>query len=107
MEKKLPKVFANKPDKVFNNNEKVYYSKELKETEKERNEQAKPIEKNIYQKINEIFTSEKYVYKADVEVKTKTGQIRTRIIGQNRTHLITMDNNLIPISDIEDIRFSD
>ena len=102
MDKKLPKVFANKVDKKFKNNEKVFYSKN---DDQENAPEIKKEEKNIYQKINEIFSSERYVYKADVEIKTKTGIIKTKVIGQNKTHLITLDNNLIPITDIEDINY--
>ena len=97
MGKELPKVFANRLDKQFNNNEKVFYSKD--------NIRKKDENKNIYQKINEIFSSERYIYKADVEIKTKKEIIRTKIIGQNKTHLITLDNELIPITDIEDINY--
>lgn len=114
MEKKLPKVFANPQEKTFTNNEKVYYSKDNSSLES--NQKSKETDdgllrgtedKNIYQKLNEIFTSERYVYKADVEIITKTGKINTKVIGQNRTHVITMDNQLIPITDIEDIKFSE
>ena len=112
MEKKLPKVFANPQSKKFVNNEKVYYSKEkndlkfdlYKETKGD-NTLLNSSNKNIYQKLNDIFSSEKYVYKADVEITTKKEKIKTKIIGQNRTHIITMDDKLIPITDIENIDF--
>lgn len=112
MEKKLPKIFANPQPKKFDNNEKVYYSKEESEIQLNsglettddkllRNSESK----NIYQKLNDIFSSERYVYKADVVILTKNGKITTKIIGQNRTHIITIDDKLIPITDIEDISF--
>ena len=113
MEKKLPKVFANPQQKQFNNNEKVYYSNEdVRNDNRESNLSdqigVRNIEsKNIYQKLNDIFSSERYVYKADVDIITKNGKIRTKVIGQNRTHVITMDNQLISIGDIEDIKFID
>lgn len=103
MEKKLPKVFANKPDRDISNNETVYYDK----MENERS--ADDIKVNdkftINQKINKIFGSSRYVYKADVEITTKDGKISKKIIGRNRNELITMDNELINISDIIDIKF--
>ena len=113
MEKKLPKVFANPQQKQFNNNEKVYYSKEEVRNDKRESNLSDQIgvrnieSKNIYQKLNDIFSSERYVYKADVDIITKNGKIRTKVIGQNRTHVITMDNQLISIGDIEDIKFID
>ena len=112
MEKKLPKVFANPQEKNFTNNEKVYYSKEKldfepidKKSIDDSNWVRTSDNKNIYQKLNDIFSSERYVYKADVEIITKNGLINTKLIGQNRTHVITMDNKLIPITEIEDIKF--
>lgn len=111
MDKKLPKVFANKPNKEFNNNDRVFYSKEEKSDDITRNSNIHELNqnsmnvKNIYQKINEIFNSERYVYKAEVEIKTNKRNIKTKVIGQNKTHLITIDNELIPITDIEDINY--
>ena len=110
MEKKLPGVFANKLDKKINNNDRVYYSSNEKEIENhsQNNVMDSVTEKqlNINQKINNIFNSNRYVYKADVVIKTKDGELLKKIIGQNATHLITMDNELIPVSDIIDINFS-
>lgn len=114
MEKKLPKVFANQPKKEFSNNNRVYCSNDTNEQnnykgdrENKNFKSTKIIDeqKNIYQKIADIFNSEKYVYKAQVEIKTSKGIKTTNVVGQNRTHLITIDNELIPITDIEDIYY--
>lgn len=113
MKKELPSVFANPQEKKFTNNERVYYSKEkdkitseTKEENMQKNFWKNSDSKNIYQKLNDIFNSEKYVYKAEVDIKTNNKTFKTKIIGQNRTHIITMDNELIPITDIVDIKFS-
>ena len=90
--------FANKIDKVINNNEKVYYSN-LKEKEVKKNT------KSIYQKINEIFSSRNYIYKADVVITTNTGEVKKRVIGRNNKNLITDQNEVIPIDSIVDIRY--
>ena len=114
MEKKLPKVFANKIDKTLDNNRNVFYSSkdedlDLRSSETDdRNVRSFDSSiKNINQKINSIFTSTRYVYKADVDIITKDGKISKRVIGKNSTHLITIDNELIPINDIVDIYFSE
>lgn len=111
MEKKLPEIFANRIDKNLTNNENVYYSK-LNEKEENRitsKLDTKNImpELNINQKINKIFSSTKYVYKADVRITLEHEQIECRIIGKNANHLITIDNKLIPISSIKDIELID
>lgn len=113
MEKKLPSVYANKIDGKVSNNKRVAYSKNgelehevsLQSTSQERKFSFEP-EKNINQKLNSIFNSPKYVYKADVTIVTKDETIQRKIIGQNSTHLITLENELIPISEIIDISFT-
>ena len=65
------------------------------------------MSKKLISVIVPVFNSEKYVYKAEVEVQTQQKKFKTKIIGQNRTHIITMDNQLIPITDIVDIKFSE
>ena len=103
MEKKLPKVFANKIDKNLNNNETVYYNK----NEERKIEEKDPLTSilTVNQKINQIFSSARYVYKADVIITTKNGKMNKRIIGRNRNELITMDNEVINVNDILDIEF--
>ena len=100
--KDLPKVFKNNVDKKFNNNNSVYYSSsENRNTSLKENTEDN---KNVLQKINEIFSSPNYVYKANVEITLKDKKITKRIIGRNKDFIITMDNSLIPINEIMDIK---
>lgn len=99
--KDLPKVFQNNVDKKFNNNSSVYYSSN--DTRSLNSGETKD-NRTILQKINEIFSSPNYVYKANVEISLKDKKVTKRIIGRNKDFLITMDNTLIPISDIVDIK---
>ena len=100
MEKKLPKVFKNQiRKKIHNNNEFYDSSKDTNNSIK--NSSYKPI--NIRKKINEIFASPNYIYKANVKIKTKDKTFNERIIGRNKNYLITMDNKTILIDDILDI----
>ena len=96
--KDLPKVFHNKIDKKFNNNKKTYYSNNFKENNTINDT------KTILQKINDIFSSPNYVYKANVEITLRDKKVTKRIIGRNKSYIITMDNDLIPITDIIDIK---
>jgi len=101
MKDKLPKVFANSFSKQISNNEKVYHVRE--ENYRPIEGKALPVE-NINNKINALFKSSKYVYKLDVEITTVNGVSKKRIIGKNKTNLITLDNELIAIKDIVDIK---
>ena len=96
--KDLPKVFHNKIDKKFENNRSVYYSNN--NYEKDRSIDTR----TVMQKINDIFSSSNYVYKANVEITLKDKKVIKRIIGRNKNYIITMDNDLIPINDIVDIK---
>ena len=95
--KDLPKVFHNKIDKKFSNNRSVYYSSNSS------NDEVVDT-RTIKQKINDIFSSPNYVYKANVDITLKDKKITKRIIGRNKDYIITMDNELIPIEDIIDIQ---
>lgn len=98
MNNKLPKVFQNKIDKQINNNSKFFYSA----NRTLENDNKKEII-DVRKKINDIFSSTNYVYKASVLIKTTDKNIETKIIGRNKNYLITMDNKTIPINEIKDI----
>lgn len=107
MNKKLPEVFHNSIDKKLNNNKDVYYSANNNDDNNTNDTKVDSkkiqINKNIHQKINEIFASSSYIYKASVKITTNDGIINKRIIGRNNKYLITMDNEKIPIENIIDI----
>ena len=96
--KDLPKVFKNNLNKDFKNNSNVFYGKN--NSTKEENVDNRSIK----QKINDIFSSPNYVYKANVEIILKDKKINKRIIGRNKDFIITMDNTIIPINEILDIK---
>lgn len=108
MDKKIPKVYANKIEGKAGNNEDVYYShgENINHEDRTSHTVSKLKGKNINQKINEIFNSANYVYKADVKLTLKDGVVTKRVVGRNSTHLITIDNELIPLTDIVDIERS-
>ena len=93
------RVFANKINKKLNNNSYVYYGSGNNKND------IRTDDRNIYQKINDIFKSKKFVYKADVILTTKSGDRPETIIARNKQFLITSSNKLIPITEIIDIKF--
>ncbi len=94
--KKLPSIFKNDLNKTFDTN--MVYSKISDNLDRN--------DKDVLKTINSIFTSNNYIYKADVEIKLKDKTINKRIIGKNKNYLITIDNELIPIQEILDIKKS-
>ena len=109
MKKNLPKVFQNTINKELKNNESIYYSlsknNDLVINKNEKNDYEEIVNNsNIEKKINDIFKSSNYIYKAKVDIKTSNSTINTRIIGRNKEYIITFDNKKIPIKDIIDIK---
>lgn len=100
MEKKIPKVFANKIDRKIENNEIYSYTRN---NEDFKDDISKEDNLDINSKINNIFKSKDYIYKVDVNIKLKDGVVSKRVIGKKNGYLITMDNELIKIDDILDI----
>ena len=98
--KELPKMYQNKINKKIDSIQKVYNSLD------ERNIKEPTIKYgniSIDKKIDNIFKSVDYVYKADVTIITDNETLKKRIVARNNNNLITIDNEYIPISTIRDI----
>ena len=100
--KELPKMYQNRITKKIDSIQKVYSTFEDRNanTSKDLKKYSKV---SIDKKINDIFASPDYVYKADVTIVTDTDTIKRRIVARNNNNLITIDNEYIPISLIRDI----
>ena len=104
MKKKLPNIFAKRINKKIENNYNISVTKESNNLKLNQESKNKIIAKNVNQKINDIFASPNYIYKADVIISKKDGEIQKRIVGKNKNYLITINNELIPINEILDIK---
>lgn len=98
--KELPKMYQNKINKKIDSIQKVYNSFEDRTTKVS---DIKYGNISIDKKIEDIFTSPEYVYKADVTIVTDKETIKKRIVARNKNNIITIDNEYIPISIIRDI----
>ena len=101
MSTELPKMYQTKINKRINSIQKVYSSINKKNTEDRSYNKYSDI--SIDKKIDNIFNSYDYVYKADVTIVTDEGTVSKRIVARNKNNLITIDNEFIPISVIRDI----
>lgn len=93
----LPRVYQNKNIGNINNDQEYFYSAVAK------TDNQKKSNVNIDNKINNLFKSNRYIYKLNVHIVTKSGDEDTTIIGKMNNSLITIDNKRIPIKDIIDI----
>lgn len=103
MNKKLPNIFVNKNTGIVKNNEEFYYGKD------NINNETKIIDNNmkdilIRKKIDDIFNSSSFIYKARVIITTKDNDKEYTLIGKDKNKLLTIDNETILISDVLDIK---
>ena len=109
MEKKLPSVFVNKNSEKANpNNKNVFYSLNNKNlSELNNTPQLRQTINNyaIRRKINDIFSSTRFVYKAKVLITTQEeGTIKEIIISKEKDGVLTLSNKIIKYEDIIDIK---
>lgn len=90
MKRDLPKVFKNSINKPINNNKKVFYGNE------DRSE-------DLSTDINTLF-KQNQIYRTDVELTLTDKTITKKIIGRTNKNLITIDNEIIPISEIKSVK---
>ena len=103
MKKELPKMYQSKINKTVPSIQKVYSTMNAPKEERSEPKTVRYSSISIDKKIDSIFSSPDYVYKADVTIVTDTEQIKRRVIARNRNNIITIDNEYIPISIIRDI----
>lgn len=89
-----PRVYANPINKKIDNVQDLFRS------DKE-SRSINPVDVN--KKINEIFASRNHVYKSKVRITLKDAVVEKEIVGKTNINLLTLDGNLIRITDILDI----
>ena len=99
MNKELPKMYHNKINKSVSSIQKMYTTI----GNNSNNNEVKYPGISIDRKIKDIFNSNDYVYKADVNIVTDNEVLHKRIVARNKNNLITIDNEYIPINIIRDI----
>ena len=95
--KEKPQMYQNRVNKEFHNNKIVY-------TSFDKNVNIKQYTSDeIRKKINSIINSNSFIYSKLVHIVINNETITRKIIGIYSNNLITIDNEYIPIDNIEDI----
>ena len=89
-----PRVYANPINKKIDNVQDLFRSDKDSRS-------INPVDVN--KKINEIFASRNHVYKSRVRITLKDGVVEKEIVGKTNINLLTLDGDLIKITDIVDI----
>ena len=93
-----PKMYQNRVNKEFHNNKLIYTS-----FDKDKNSVIKYDTADIRKKINDITNSNSFIYSKLVHIIIGNETITRKIIGVYNNNLITIDNEYIPIDNIQDI----
>lgn len=98
------KIFANKINKKIGNNQEVYDISDITKEQVKKSE-FKDSDDNltVNEKIDKLFKRNGYIFNVDVKIITTKRELNTKIAGKMNNHLITLDNDIINISDIKDI----
>lgn len=117
MKKELPKIFKKNVDVSHSNNKKVFYTSETKQETTKTNSKEDINNQTISnlnsslttveEKIRKLLRSSRYIFNIEVEIKTSKKTYNTKIAGKVKNSLVTVDGEVIPIVDIEDIIIKD
>ena len=95
--KKLPKIYqANITKEINNNKKKCIVSLETIEDNTSNEDLTITLE--------EIFSGIGYSYNIPINIKTQTKVYTTSLIAKTKKNIITIDNEVIPISEIISIQ---
>lgn len=92
-----PKMYRGDIKKDFHNNRSIYASYN------EKNEVRVYDTSEVRKKIDDIFSSNTFIYRTKVNIVIDNKIITKKIIGVYNNNLVTIDNEHIPISIIQDI----
>ena len=103
--KKLPKIYQSELNKVHNN-------REVFDSLKEKNDNKPSKTKNsinydtlsVREKIKELINQNSYIFNTKVKIIINNTEKECQIAGVVNNHIITMDNEIIKIEDIKDIK---
>ena len=92
-----PKMYRGNIKKDINNNRSIYASY------KDSSEVMVYDTSEVRKKINDIFTSNNFIYRTKVNIVIDNKTVTKKVIGVYNNNLVTIDNEHIPINNIQDI----
>ncbi len=95
---KKKKVYVNQIEKKIGNNQ----SSSIVQDNKEKIIDSKL---DIEEKLRKLFNTNGYIFNIDVKIITNDKTYQTKIASRVGNNLITLDNDIIKISEIKDILF--
>lgn len=103
MKKDLPNIYKKQITNNVKNNRNEYHIKE--------NEVKKQVypddDSTVEQKLRKLFRSSRYVFNIGVIIETANRTYDTKIAGQVKNSIVTVEGEVIPIIEIKNIIIKD
>lgn len=102
MKKNLPNIYKKTVTNDIKNNKDIYYVKEEVNTTKYAEDNS-----TVEEKLKKLFRSSRYVFNIGVIIETEHHTYDTKIAGQVKNSIVTVDGDVIPIIEIKNIIIKD
>ncbi len=103
--KKLPKIYQSELNKVHNNREVFDSLKEENDNKPSKTKTSINYDTlSVREKIKELINQNSYIFNTKVKIIINNTEKECQIAGVVNNHIITMDNEIIKIEDIKDIK---
>ena len=103
--KKLPKIYQSELNKVHNNREVFDSLKEENDNKPSKTKKSINYDTlSVREKIKELINQNSYIFNTKVKIIINNTEKECQIAGVVNNHIITMDNEIIKIEDIKDIK---
>ena len=106
MRKELPNIYKNESISRVKRNRDVYHIK-ASGTSTEREISLENDKMTVEAKLKKLFQSRRYIFNIEVEIITKRKVYNTKIAGKVKNSIVTIDGEVIPMIEIEDIIIKD
>lgn len=108
MKKELPNIYKSEFGNKVNRNRKVYHIPNEEETTKKQVlSDSANHDITVEEKLKRLFQSRRYIFNIGVEIVTSKKIYQTKIAGKVKNSIVTIDGEVIPIIEIEDIIIKD
>ncbi len=104
MKKDLPGIYKNQISKKIQNNKSVYHLKDTNDTSYSKHDDDYG---NVEEKLKKLFKTTRYVFNIRVIIETEKKTYDTKIAGQVKNSIVTVDGEVIPIVEIKNIIIKD
>jgi len=106
MKKELPHIYKNVTLGKTKRNLDVYHIKE-NNIDTRKVDSLDNDKMTVDAKLKKLFQSRRYIFNIEVEIITKRKVYDTKIAGKVKNSIVTIDGEVIPMIEIEDIIIKD